>query len=217
MSRILTPELGRRRIVGGLSAAAATLAAGAAHGQARVATPRATEGPYYPVEWQGDADNDLVVVRGAAARAQGQVAHVGGRVLGLDGQPLPGATVEIWQCDANGIYRHPADEREGRRRDAGFQGRGRAITDASGRYTFRTLRPVAYANRTPHIHYRIATADGRTLVTQMYVEGEPLNGKDFLLNWIRDPQQRAAVLVRFAPADGLEPGAQAGTFDIVIG
>jgi len=216
MRRTLTPDLGRRHIVAGLSAAAAMTVAAKAHAQARIATPRATEGPYYPVEWQGDIDNDLIVVRGEAAKAQGQVAHVGGRVLGLDGQPLAGATVEIWQCDINGIYRHPADEREGRKRDAGFQGRGRAITDGSGRYTFRTLRPVAYANRTPHIHYRVATADGRTLTTQMYIEGEALNSKDFLLNWIRDPQQRAAVLVRFAPADGLEPGAQAASFDIVL-
>lgn len=217
MSRPRTPWPGRRRVLSGASAIAIGTAISGAQAQSRVATPPATEGPFYPVDWQGDVDNDLVVVRGAAARAQGQIVHVGGRVLSPDGQPLGGSTVEIWQSDSHGIYRHPSDERGGRRRDAGFQGRGRTVTDPSGRYSFRTLRPVAYANRTPHIHYRIVTADGRILVTQMYVEGEPLNARDFLLGAIRDPQQRAAVLVRFVPADGVEPGAQAATFDIVIG
>ncbi|MFX7764120.1 hypothetical protein ABTK05_20900, partial [Acinetobacter baumannii] len=60
-------------------------------------TPRQTEGPFYPRDWLGDADNDLVVVQGEAARAAGQVIHVQGRVLDLSGQPVPRAAVEIWQ------------------------------------------------------------------------------------------------------------------------
>lgn len=218
--RVATPPIGRRDTLIGLSALAAAklLPSAAALAQARLAaTPRQTEGPFYPKDWQGDIDNDLVAVRGEAARALGQIVHIEGRVLELSGQPVAGATVEIWQCDAKGIYRHPADEGGARRRDGGFQGRGRALTDGSGRYRFRTIRPVAYATRTPHIHFKVALPAGRALVTQMYVFGEPLNQRDFVLNRIRDPRQRDSVIVKLQPADRLEAGALAGSFDIVVG
>jgi protocatechuate 3,4-dioxygenase beta subunit len=216
MSRTPTPWLGRRRLLAG-TAAGVLMPHAARSATGPVPTPQQTEGPYYPVEWQGDIDNDLVMIRGEAARAIGTVVHVQGRVLGADGQPARNARVEIWQCDAQGVYRHPSDERGGRRRDAGFQGRGRAMADGEGRYGFRTIRPVAYAGRTPHIHFRVDTADQRSLVTQMYLHGEPRNARDFVLNNIRDPRQRDSVLVRLDPADRLEPGALAGSFDIVLG
>jgi protocatechuate 3,4-dioxygenase beta subunit len=215
MPLLPTPWIGRRELVLGVTALAAAPRALAADGRL-VATPRQTEGPFYPVEWAGDVDNDLVTVTGKAARAIGQVVHVQGRILGVDGRPLPGAGVEIWQCDANGIYRHPRDEGRGRSRDAGFQGRGRARAGDDGAYRFRTIRPVAYSGRTPHIHFRVITPDGRRLTTQMYVAGDPGNARDGVLNGIRDPRQRDSVIVRFDPADRLETGAQAGTFDIVV-
>jgi len=137
-------------------------------------------------------------------------------VLDRSGQPLAGARVEIWQCDSRGIYRHPADERGTRRSDRGFQGRGRTVTDSGGRYGFRTIRPVAYSMRTPHIHFRVDAEGRRPLVTQMFVDGEALNSRDFLLNAIDDRRQRDSVLVRLDPADGLEAGSQAGRFDIVL-
>src|SRR3712207_5916078 len=88
-------------------------------------TPRQTTGPFYPVDWSGDVDADLVRVAGEAARAQGVVTHLRGRVLDARCAPVPGALVEIWQCDACGRYRHPRDRQDGR--DPGFQGRGRAL------------------------------------------------------------------------------------------
>ena len=213
-------SIGRRTLLIGASAAAASVLLPDGRAQTRaklVGTPRQTEGPFYPVEWVGDVDNDLVVVTGEAARAQGQIVHVTGRVLNLSGQPLAGATVEIWQCDANGVYRHPRDPGGRQRRDAGFQGHGRAVADASGRYSFRTIKPVAYPGRTPHIHFKVAGPDRHQLVTQMYVFGEKQNARDGVLNAIRDPRQRDSVIVRLDPADGLEPGALAATFDIVLG
>jgi protocatechuate 3,4-dioxygenase beta subunit len=218
--RNATPWIGRRDALIGLSALAGgqLLPSVSARAQTKLpATPKATEGPYYPKDWRGDIDNDLVTVQGEAAKALGQVVHIEGRVLDLSGQPLAGAAVEIWQCDANGIYRHPADESGSRRRDSGFQGRGRALADSSGGYRFRTIRPVAYATRTPHIHFKVTPPSGRALITQMYVFGEPLNQRDFVLNSIRDPRQRDSVIVRLQPADRLEAGALAGSFDIVIG
>ncbi len=221
MPLICTPSLGRRRLILGLSAAVTSIIAAGGLGSsvraALLASPPQTLGPFYPRDWEGDIDNDLVIVTGEAARAMGRVVHVEGRVLDVAGAPLPGAEVEIWQCDAQGIYRHPRDEEPGRRRDPGFQGRGRTITDAAGRYRFRTIRPVPYGGRTPHIHFKVEPAGGRELITQMYVFGEERNAQDGVLNSIRDPRQRDSVIVRLDAADQLEPGALAASFDIVIG
>jgi protocatechuate 3,4-dioxygenase beta subunit len=220
MALVTTPWIGRRQIIIGLAAAASSLQIPGAAGGAQTplaATPRQTEGPFYPVDWAGDVDNDLVVVKGEAAKALGQVLHVEGRVLNLSGRAVAGAAVEIWQCDANGVYRHPGDEGRGRRRDAAFQGRGRTLADAAGSYRFRTIRPVPYGWRTPHIHFKVEPPDGRALITQMYVFGEALNARDGVLNGIRDPRQRDTVIVRLEPAERLEAGALAASFDIVLG
>lgn len=182
-----------------------------------VATPAQTEGPFYPTDWGGDSDNDLVRVTGAAARAQGEVTHVIGRVLDTSGAPIADAAIEIWQCDANGIYRHPADWLLVHGRDDGFQGRGRARSGKDGGYSFRTIRPVAYPGRTPHIHFAIVAPGHAPLITQMYVAGEPLNQRDGILNRIRDPRQRDSVIVKLQPGERLEEQALVGTFDIVLG
>ena len=225
---VLTPQLGRRKIVVGIAAVAAiTLGVGAGLLEARQRTPKMkpgerlptpgqTEGPFYPKDWAGDVDADLVKVQGEAAQAQGTITHILGRVLDKYGNPVAGARVEIWQCDAHGVYRHPKDEAGGRHHDPGFQSRGRIISGANGSYAFRTIRPVAYPGRTPHIHFHLETAAGAALTTQMYVAGEALNAKDSVLNGIADPRQRDAVTVKLGPANGLEAGALAGTFDIVV-
>jgi protocatechuate 3,4-dioxygenase beta subunit len=146
----------------------------------------------------------------------GIVTHVTGRVLDRAGRPLPGVQVEIWQCDANGRYRHPL-ESSGRPLDVGFQGYGRALTDKGGGYRFRTIRPVPYPGRTPHIHFKLSGAGGgELLTTQMYVAGEPGNERDFLLNAVRDPEHRARLIVELRPARAVEAGALASTFDIVV-
>lgn len=180
-----------------------------------VATPGQTEGPFYPVEFPPDMDNDLVRVTGQAARALGQVVHVSGRVLDLRGQPRPGSMVEIWQCDANGIYRHPRAGGQGRI-DHAFQGYGRMPVDEQGRYRFRTIRPVPYPGRTPHIHFAVHVPGQGRLVTQMYIEGEPLNARDGVLNGIRDPNARRSVIVPLLAAQSPEAGALHGQFDIIV-
>ena len=181
-----------------------------------VATPSQTEGPFYPTAFPADIDNDLVQVRGQAARALGTVLHLEGRVLDLDGQPADGALVEIWQCDARGLYDHP--RQPGReRRDSAFQGYGRMRVAADGRYSFRTLKPVAYPGRTPHIHVKVASPAGRMLTSQFYVAGEPANDGDGVFRAIRDPRQRALVEMKLVAAPGLEAGAFAATRDIVVG
>lgn len=146
----------------------------------------------------------------------GQVTHIIGRVFDTNGTPIAGASLEIWQCDNNGHYLHPADRSARGQRDQGFQGRGRAVSSADGSYTFRTIKPVPYPGRTPHIHFAITPPGSARLVTQMYVAGEPLNERDGLLRSVRDPRQREMVLVRLEPAERLEAGALVGTFDIVV-
>ena len=180
-------------------------------------TPQQTEGPFYPVSLPADMDNDLVQVRGQAAHALGTVLHLKGRVLDGEGRVVPGALVEIWQCDAQGLYDHP--RQPGReRRDQAFQGYGRMLAGADGAYSFRTLKPVAYPGRTPHIHFKVATGSGALLTSQFYVAGEPQNASDFVYRAAaRDPARRDRIEMRLQPANGLEPGALATSMDIVIG
>jgi protocatechuate 3,4-dioxygenase beta subunit len=205
----------RQLIVGSIASVGLVAAPAIVRAQSpvrRPPTPSQTEGPYYPVDKPADSDNDLVIVRGQATRAQGVVTHIGGRILDRDGQPIEGAVVEIWQCDANGLYRHPRD-RPGER-DGAFQGFGRSSASSDGAYAFRTIRPVPYPGRTPHIHFRINTP-ARRLTTQMYVAGEPLNDGDIIYRGL-DRVGREAVTVRLVPANGIEDGALAGEFNIIV-
>lgn len=220
MTRTRTPWIDRRSVLAGATAVgAAALAPSRIFGgqPSLVRTPRQIAGPFYPEDWLGDSDNDLVLVTGEAAKAMGQVVHVRGRLLHVSGGTVADALIEIWQCGTNGVYRHSRDMDDGRPRDGGFQGRGRTKTDAAGNYAFRTIRPVPYPGRTPHIHFKVERPSGEALVTQMYVAGEPLNARDGLLNAIRDQRQRDSVIVKLDPAESIEPGALAGTFDIVVG
>lgn len=220
MPQVKTPWIGRRALISGLaSAAAAPLAPRVLRADSSLMiTPQQTEGPFYPKDWSGDIDNDLVLVQGEAAKALGQVTHVIGKILDSSGRPVRNAEVEIWQCDANGIYRHPRDTSwfSERKRDPGFQSRGRVVTDEEGNYSFRTIRPVAYPGRTPHIHFKVEAPGKDRLITQMYVEGDPGNARDGILNSLSE-QERASVIVKLEEAERLEQGALAGEFNIVLG
>jgi protocatechuate 3,4-dioxygenase, beta subunit len=191
----------RRRL---LHAAAALLAApallrSAIGAERQRPTPSQTEGPYYPVTLPADTDFDLLV-QGDRRYTQGQGAWLEGSVIDTDGRAVAGAVVEIWQCDQQGHYHHPGD---GGRADPAFQGFGRVAVGADGGYRFRTIRPAPYSGRTPHIHIKVKLGRRELLTTQLYVEGDPGNERDFL--WQRlAPRDRAALTVPFAPdADGL--------------
>jgi protocatechuate 3,4-dioxygenase beta subunit len=179
-------------------------------------TPRQTAGPFYPRALQLDADNDLVRMAGHARQASGSVTHIFGRILDAEGRAVSEATVEIWQCDSHGRY-HYVDDRASPPLDPDFRGYGRTLSNADGSYRFRTIRPVPYPGRTPHIHFAITTLGGGRLITQMYIGGEALNERDPVLREIRDPAARARVIVSLEPASQVEPGAFSGTFDIVLG
>ena len=207
--RVLWP---RRQALGvGLALAASTPLAAIA---GLVPTPRQTSGPFYPEKLPLDSDSDLATVAGRPTSASGQIAHVFGKVQDESGRALSGLRVEIWQCDAFGHYHHPRDR--GGQADPNFQGYGQTATDAAGAYRFRTIKPVAYPGRTPHIHFAISGQGIERLTTQMYLAGESLNARDGILNRVRDPSARARLLVELSPAPELEAAALAGRFDIVL-
>lgn len=175
-------------------------------------TPPGTEGPFYPLPSMrfSDADNDLVRIDGEAVRAGGEIVRIGGRVLDANGQAVAGARVEIWQCDANGRYLHSGD-RGGAARDAAFQGFGHDLTSTQGEYSFRTIKPVPYPGRTPHIHVKVLLDGRERLTTQFYVADDPGNARDWLYNRI-PLERRDQVTMRF------EPGADfpEARLDIVV-
>jgi len=180
-----------------VGAPALWLGARAQPAPARRATPAQTEGPFYPVSLPQDTDNDLLR-NGTLDYRGGQPVRVEGNVVDLEGRPVAGSLVEIWQCDEQGHYHHPGD---GNRADPAFQGFGRVTVGADGRYAFRTIKPVAYGGRTPHIHVKVKLGSRELLTTQLYVEGDAGNARDGL--WRRlDALDRAAVTVPFMPADG---------------
>lgn len=178
--------------------------------QAALATPSQTEGPFYPTGAmrKNDTDNDLVRVAGAVQRAGGEIVRLTGRVLDVDGTPVKGARVEIWQCNSRGNYMHPRDRRSARH-DPAFQGFGHDITGADGRYQFRAIKPVSYPGRAPHIHVKVL-APGGELTTQFYTAGDSGNMRDGIFRRL-SPAEREAVLMRFEGT--FEPRAQV---DIVI-
>ena len=180
-------------------------------------TPRQTAGPFYPLAFPPDSDNDLVQITGHSGTAKGTVTHLTGRVLDPAGRGISGARVEIWQCDADGRYHYVHDEQADRPLDENFQGYGRTATDVGGAYGFRTIRPVPYPGRTAHIHFAVSGAGLQHFTTQMYVAGEPLNEHDSVLMSVPDPAARSRLIVQLRPAPEIETGALAGNFDIVLG
>ena len=209
-------DISRRRLLVAALPAAGLAVAAPALAAALAPTPRQGAGPFYPRVKPVDSDADLVTVAGRPGPAAGEIAYIGGRVLDGSGRPVPGARIEIWQSDAFGYYHHPRD-RGGTGGDPNFQGYGRTIVDSGGAYRFRTIKPVPYPGRTPHIHFAVSGPGFAPLVTQMYVAGHPQNDGDFVLSRIRDADARARVIVPLVPRPGAETGALSGIFDIVLG
>ena len=204
------PHPARRRLL----LAAAGLSSGAlpALSSALMATPQQMRGPFYPERMPLDQDNDLTRLMDRDP-SQGQITNLTGRVLDLDGAPINAALVEIWQCDANRRYLHRGDEGS-RPRDPRFQGYGKTRSRSDGGYRFRTIKPVPYPGRAPHIHVAVTAAGRKPLVTQLYVDGARENSRDFLRSLL-SAEELAAVTVSFRPSqDG--SGHLAAQFDIVM-
>ena len=201
---------------GGLALGAVALFTPGVFAEELARTPAMTEGPFYPDRLPLDTDNDLVIVSNSITPAVGAITHLTGRVLDKNANPVRDVVVEIWQVDNRGVYLHSADSGR-RQRDTNFQGFGRTTTNARGEYRFRTIKPVPYPGRTPHIHIKVKRGDRELLTTQLFVNGHPQNRTDGVLRGIRDPIDREFVLVDFRPLRDSRIGELSAQFDIVLG
>lgn len=204
----------RRHFLGSLASSAAALAGAGAFAEELSRTPRQTEGPFYPNRLPLDTDNDLLIVNDGITPGVGEVTHLGGRILTASGEPVRNALVEIWQVDGNGAYLHTGSDNHDRR-DANFQGFGRFLTGSSGEYYFRTIKPVPYPGRTPHIHFAIDRGGQRMLTTQLYVAGEQRNQRDGIYGSLSGQEQKL-LTTEFKPLSGSTIGELTAAFDIVI-
>jgi protocatechuate 3,4-dioxygenase beta subunit len=178
-------------------------------------TARVMEGPFYPNKLPLDTDNDLLIINDSITPAVGAITHLTGRILDRSGSPIRNAFIEIWQVDNNGAYLHPGSD-NGDRRDKNFQGYGRFLTDSKGQYYFRTIKPVPYPGRTPHIHIGISRGGQRVFTSQLFIAGEPGNARDGLYNRL-NPDEQKTVTVPFEPIEGSKIGELAANFDIILG
>jgi len=210
-------SLTRRGLLrGGLALGVMAFAAPGVFAEHLDRTPRLTEGPFYPDRLPLDTDNDLLIVSNSITPAVGEITHLTGRVLGMSGEPIRDAVVEIWQVDNRGVYLHSADSGR-RQRDTNFQGFGRCATGGKGEYYFRTIKPVPYPGRTPHIHVKVKKGGQELLTTQIFVNGHPQNRTDGVLAGVRDPLDRELVLGDFKPIKESRIGELSAHFDIVVG
>jgi protocatechuate 3,4-dioxygenase beta subunit len=180
-------------------------------------TPHVVLGPFYPVPLPDDASGDLFRREPTSALARSAMVEIRGRVVTLDGEPIRGALVEIWQANAAGRYAHPRD-RNSAPLDPDFMGYGRQHTGADGRYRFRTMRPGAYHDgvemRAPHVHFQVTGPTDR-LVTQLFFANEPLHHDD---RWFRNSRRPDLLEAPLVPARAGASGvAFTVTWDIVLG
>jgi protocatechuate 3,4-dioxygenase, beta subunit len=211
-----TPLQSRRRFVTQVGFGAIFFSVSGAFAERLVRTPLQTEGPFYPDKLPLDTDNDLLIVNDAITPAVGDVTWLSGRILDSRGEPVRNAVVEIWQVDNNGLYLHSGSAGR-RKRDTNFQGFGRFVTSSNGQYAFRTVKPIPYPGRTPHIHFAVKTKGQEKFTTQCYVKGEPQNERDGILNSIKDKKARESVIIPFEPLKGSKIGELSARFDIVLG
>jgi len=181
-------------------------------------TPKQTEGPFYPDKLPLDTDNDLLIINDKITPSVGTITHLTGKVMDAKGAPVRNALVEIWQCDGNGVYLHTGDSGEKQdKQDKNFQGFGRFMTSSNGEYYFRTIKPVPYPGRTPHIHVKVKKGGKELLCTQCYIKGEPLNMRDGIYQSVRDQKARDAITIAFTPLKESKIGELTARFDIVLG
>ena len=210
----------RRQFIRGAAFGAATLAAPGAFAQA-LATATTGDGPYYPDRLPLDTDNDLLILNDSLTRAVGEITHLTGRLLAENGSPVRNAFIEIWQSDVNGSYIHTQGRNDGKL-DPSFQGYGRFLTDAEGRYYFRTIKPVPYTLqgqfRAPHIHVAVSKAGKRIMATQALVKGHAANEGDLITERIKDrPELLETLMVEYRPLPGSTLGELTANFDIRLG
>lgn len=207
----------RRRFIQGMTFGVTALASGLTLAEELALTPQMTEGPFYPDKLPLDTDNDLILVNNSVDPAVGEITHLTGRILDAKGNPIRNAFVEIWQCDHSGVYLHSQNFGGHDKQDKNFQGYGRFLTDSSGRYYFRTIKPVPYTGRTPHIHFGVSKNGHRLHTTQLFIKDLEMNERDGIYQDLGDKKTQALVCSEFKPLEGSKIGELTADFEIVLG
>ena len=179
----MTDHLLSRRAFAGAGLACAGLFIGSRATAFAPPTAESPMGPFYPIIRPADADFDLTRVAGRDARAVGQAIEISGRVFDLKGNPLPGATIELWQANAAGRYDHPSDPATAKL-DPNFQGYATIKADAKGEWRIVTIKPGGYdspiGHRPPHIHFDLRSGRSRNIAQLYFPEEADGNAKDLL-------------------------------------
>lgn len=181
---------------GSLAAAGSALGADSSSNPLRP-TPKEIKGPFYPVIVQKDKDFDLTQIEGREGSARGRHIIVEGSVCDTSGQPVEDATVDLWQANHDGRYRHPHDPNDAPL-DDNFQGWAIVPSGKDGAFRFKTVFPGAYPaaegwTRPPHIHFKVTKKGYVELITQMYFPGEELNDSDLLLQRKDEEDQKLMI------------------------
>ena len=176
--------MSRRTFAGaGLASAGLILTSSARAFADKAPTALSTMGPFYPIVHPADADADLTWVKGRDARAAGQVIEISGRVFDVKGNPIAGATIELWQANAAGRYDHPSDIAKAAL-DPNFQGYATLRSDAKGDWRIVTIKPGGYdspiGHRPPHIHFDLRSQRTRNIAQMYFPEDAEGNAKDML-------------------------------------
>jgi len=210
----------RRQLLQGIVIGAASFAAPGVFAETLRRTATTGDGPFYPDRLPLDTDNDLLIINDQLTPAVGEVTHLTGRLQSNSGTPIRNAFIEIWQTDINGSYIHTGGRNAGKL-DGNFQGYGRFLTDAEGRYYFRTIKPVPYTLngqfRAPHIHVAVSKSGQRLMATQALVKGHEANARDGIASRWGDSAALETLMVEYRPLPGSALGELTANFDIVLG
>jgi len=206
-------HMSRRTFAGGSLASAGLLwTSGARALGEKAATATSTIGPFYPIVHPADSDADLTWVKGHDKRAAGQVIEVSGRVFDVKGNPMPGATLELWQANAAGRYDHPSDPAVAPL-DPNFQGYATLRADSKGEWRIVTIKPGGYGSpighRPPHIHFDMRSEKSRNIAQLYFPEEAEGNAKDMLYR-----ELGAEAATSLAVRDANDPNKY--TWDIVL-
>ncbi len=172
--------------------------------------------PHFPGHFLRAGENDLTYIAPGRPQAEGEVISVSGQVLDDDGRPVRHTCVELWNANRHGRYTHEHCPAKTGPIDPNFHGCGRTVTDESGRYVFRTIRPGPYLAepdinwwRPAHLHFSIF-GGGTRLITQMLFPGDDLIKQDLVWLFVDDERRRKRMI---AMGD-IETGNY--TFDIIL-
>jgi protocatechuate 3,4-dioxygenase beta subunit len=194
----------RRQFTQASGAALATLAWPALASSKRTIAGM-TDGPFYPprawrerwTDW--DADLSRVQRDGRTLVARGEHLGLELQLTDANGRIVDGAEVEIWQCDVLAAYRHPGVRLVAGQYDEAFQGFGASRSERDGRLRFRSIKPVPYPGRTPHIHIKLRHASFGEVTSQLFIAGDLGNARDFLWRAL-DEDDRSMLEMSLQPA-----------------